>query len=87
MDQSVIDYIYYNDDMRNKIETDAEFEKLELRSGRVIEKLKAMLTEEQKEIFERLEEVVMEEYNIACKLYFRQGMKVGIRVVAEGMFD
>ena len=47
MEMSVIDYLYYDDDMRKIIEVDAEFERIEMLSDRIAEKLKAKLTEEQ----------------------------------------
>ena len=87
MEMSVIDYLYYDDDMRKIIEVDAEFERIEMLSDRIAEKLKAKLTEEQLKEFYKLEETVMEEYSVATKLYFRQGVKVGIRIVSESMFD
>ena len=83
MEMSVIDYLYYDDDMRKIIEVDAEFERIEMLSDRIAEKLKAKLTEEQLKEFYKFEETVMEEYSVATKLYFRQGVKVGIRIVSE----
>lgn len=88
MEQSVIDYIYYSDDeMRKQIETNVEFEALESRCNRLSEKLNALLTEEQKEVFKKYEDNMMEEYTVVSKMFFRKGVKVGIRIVAEGMFD
>lgn len=88
MDNSVIDYLFYSDEeMRRKIETDVEFEKIELLIDRHREKLKASFTEEQTEMFERYEDDLSDEYNVVSRIFFRMGMKVGIRVVAEGMFD
>ena len=87
MEMSVIDYLYYDDDMRKIIEVDAEFERIEMLSDRIAEKLKAKLTEEQLKEFYKFEETVMEEYSVATKSYFRQGVKVGIRIVSESLFD
>ena len=55
MEKSVIDYLYYDDDMRKIIEVDAEFERIEMLSDRIAEKLKAKLTEEQ---LQELEEIL-----------------------------
>ena len=87
MERSVIENLYYDDDMRKKIETDVEFEKIEMISNRIAEKLKAKLTEEQLKEFLKFEDIVLDEYNIATKLYFKKAVKVGVRLVAESMFD
>lgn len=55
MEKSVIDYLYYDDDMRKIIEVDAEFERIEMLSDRIAEKLKAKLTEEQLKEFYKFE--------------------------------
>ena len=72
MERSVIENLYYDDDMRKKIETDVEFEKIEMLSNRIAEKLKAKLTEEQLKEFLKFEDIVLDEYNIATKLYFKR---------------
>lgn len=87
MERSVIENLYYDDDMRKKIETDVEFEKIEMLSNRIAEKLKAKLTEEQLKEFLKFEDIVLDEFNVATKLYFKKGVKVGVRLVAESMFD
>ena len=38
-------------------------------------------------LFDKFEETQTEELCEAIKSYFKAGMKIGIRVVAEGMFD
>ena len=88
MEYSVIDYIIHNDDeIRQKIETNLEYQKILRRKDRIYEKLIEKLTDEQKELFDKLDDTEAEEMNEIILSYFKAGMKLGIRIVAEGMFD
>lgn len=87
MEHSIIEYLYYDDDMRKEVESNVEFEDAERRINRIAEKLKATFTDEQNELFEKYVDNVDEEYLTATKLYFKKGIKIGVRIVAEGMFD
>ena len=88
MEHSVIDYIIHNDDeMRKKIETSVEYEGILRRKDRIYEKLNNTLNDWQKELMNRLEDNEAEELNEIIVGYFKAGMKLGIRIVAEAMFD
>ena len=88
MDYSIIDYIVNNDvEIRKEVEAKLSYKAVLKRKDKIYEQLRDMLNEEQRELFDKFEETQAEELCEAIKSYFKAGMKIGIRVVAEGMFD
>lgn len=88
MEHSVIDYIINNDDeMRKQAETTVEYQDILRRQDKLHEKLTNTFSDEQKDLFERFEENIIEEISEIVKSYFKMGMKLGVRLVAESMFD
>lgn len=87
MEQSLIDILFYNNGMREKLEADPELDEIERRCDKLANELREMLTEQQRDLFEKYKDSIVDEYTVATRLYFRQGMKSGIRIVAEGVSD
>ena len=88
MEHSVIDYIINsNEEMHKKIEITVNYQNILRRKNRVYEKLIDMLNEEQKELFDKYMDNEDEEQGEIREGYFKMGMKFGIRLVAESMFD
>lgn len=87
MEYSVIDYIIHSDDeLRKRIETNVEYQDILRRQERLFEKLRNTLNDEQKELFEKFEENATDELNEITVMFFKMGMKLGIRLAAESMF-
>lgn len=88
MEYSVIDYIIHSDtDINQIVEFSEEHQKLERKIERVCTALRETLTEEQKEQLDKLEELETQARCISGEKYFKAGMKLGVRLVAESMFD
>ena len=88
MEHSVIDYIMHtDDDLRKKVETTVEYKRILKRKDKFQEKFMAALSDEQKEDFNKYIELNIEELCVAIESYFKAGIKIGARFVAESMYD
>ena len=89
MEHSVIDYIYeteqqtiYEEANRNKT-----FHEASERALKFYDKLNETLTDEQKDCLERFIEHEAEQTDIMLRETYKCGIKCGVRLVAESMFD
>lgn len=88
MEHSIIDYIIHSDtDINQMAEFNEEHQKIERKLERVCTAFRETLTEEQKEQLDKLQELATLERCILGEKYFKAGMKIGVRLVAESMFD
>ena len=88
MEHSVIDYIMHtDDDLRKKIETTVEHKHILRKKDKFHEKFIATLTDKQKEDFDKCIELDLEELCVVVESYFKAGVKIGARFVAESMYD
>ena len=88
MENSVIDYIYETDQtIYDEVEKSKEYREASELVLKVYNKLKETLTDEQKEEFEKFIDNEGECETIKNRITFRCGVKYGVRIVAESMFD
>ena len=87
MEHSIINYILHNDYTHKAVKYSEEYKKVSDKRFKVYEKLRNMLTDEQREQFDLFEELETEERCLKSESYFKLGVKVGVRLVSECMFD
>ncbi len=88
MERSVIDYIYETDDtIYEEVNKDKEYREASERALKIYHKLSEMLTDEQKEEFEKYIDNEADKEAIQNRIIFKCGIKYGTRFVAESMSD
>lgn len=87
MEHSIIDIILNGDEFHEKLHREPEYYEAFQKMNKSLQKFKETLTDEQKKVFDELENSVWEEHCMKNENYFRAGVKVGVRLVAECMFD
>ena len=88
MERSVIDYIYETDEtIYDEVNKNKEYREASERSLKIYNRLKATLTDEQKEDLEKYIENEAEQEEIRVRISFTCGIKYGVRVVSESMYD
>ena len=87
MEHSIIDIILHRDKTHEEIPETKEYKEISDKRYKIYEKFREMLNDEQKKIFDEFEELETEERCIKAENYFRAGVKVGVRLASECMFD
>ena len=87
MEHSIIDFIVHDDDMHASVKYSKEYEKVSDKRYKIHDKLREMLSDEQKELFDRYVNLELDEFALSNEAYFKFGLKVGARFVAESMYD
>ena len=87
MEHSVIDYLLHNDDTHEAIKYSKEYKKVSDTRYKIYNELMAMLTEEQKEKLDKFVNLEIDEFALSNEAYFKSGLKAGVRLVSECMFD
>ncbi len=88
MEHSIIDFIMNNDEETcKKVQADIKYKKISEKRYEIYLQLYEMLTKEQKEFFDKFEDLEIDELCRSTEIYFKEGVKVGIRLVAESMFQ
>lgn len=88
MEHSIIDFIMYNnEETGQKLQADRKYKKISEKRYEIYLQLYEMLTKEQKEVFDTFENLGTDELCRTSEIYFKEGVKVGIRLVAESMFQ
>ena len=88
MEQSIIDYLVYSTgNIMQSVEEDKEYKEISNNRYKVYERLYKMLTKEQREVFDKFEELETDERSRKVEIYLKAGIKMGMRLVAESMFD
>lgn len=86
---TTIENLYYGNIVpaEKGIKKGSEYSKLLNLAARNEEKLSATLTKEQKILFEKYKDCTLEMYGISEKEAFVEGVKLGVKIVAETIFD
>lgn len=87
MEHSIIDFLLHNDDTHETVKYSEEYKKVSDKRYKIYKELTEILTEEQKEQFEKFVNLEIDEIALSNDAYFRLGVKVGVRLVSECMFD
>lgn len=88
MERSIIDYVYETDETINdEVYKNKDYREASERALKIYGKLKQTLTDEQKAELEKFIENEAEQEDIKNRITFRCGIKYGVRVVAESMYD
>lgn len=87
MEHSIIDFFLHNDDTHEAVKYSEEYKKVSDKRYKIYKELTEILTEEQKEQFEKFVNLEIDEIALSNEAYFRLGVKVGVRLVSECMFD
>ena len=88
MEHSVIDFILNEDiDIPDKVYGELQSSKSIKKRDKYYNQLREMLTDEQKNLFDKYCELEVDEIRISNDTYFKEGVKIGVRIVAESMFD
>ena len=91
MEHSIINLIIKNEDrlheLVQKITKSAEYIKISERMDRAYDNFIKTLSKDQIELLNRLEEHEADEQVMVNESYFRTGVKLGVRLLAECMFD
>lgn len=87
MEHSIIDYILHNDETHEAVRNSKEYNKVSDKRYKIHNKLREMLTEEQREEFDKYIDLELEEFALSNEAYFKLGIKMGVRLVSESMFD
>lgn len=87
MKHSIIDYILHNDETHDEVRESKEYRRVSDKRFEIYEALSESLTDEQKKMFEEFENLGTDEECMRCDEYFKLGLKIGVRFVAESMFD
>ena len=86
MEYSIIDFMLCNG-VYEEIKYTKEYKRVSEKRFRIHEELTEMLTEEQKELFDKFVNLEIDETALSNEAYFKFGMKMGIRLLSECMFD
>ena len=87
MEHSIIDFLLHNDDTHEAIKYSEEYKKVSEKRYKVYNKLREMLTGEQRELFDEFANSEIDEIALSNDAYFKSGVKAGVRFVSECMFD
>lgn len=88
MERSVIDYVYETDEtIYEEVNKSKEYREASERALKIYTGLKQTLTDEQKNELEKFIETEAEQEDIRVRISFRCGVKYGVRVTAESMYD
>ncbi len=88
MEHSVIELILKSDETINDgLQADKTYCKASEKASKLYEKLRATLSEEQKDWFDRFLDWEAEQEEVKKRKIFACGVKYGVRLVAECMFD
>ena len=87
MEHSIIDFLLHNDYTHEAVKYSEEFKRISDERMKLHNKLKEMLTEEQSRLFNEYVNSELGEFALSNDAYFRLGIKVGVRLIAECMFD
>ena len=88
MEHSVIDLILDSEETINdEVQSDKTYRKASDKALELYEKLKATLSKEQNDWFDRFLDWEAEQEDIVMRKYFKCGVKYGVRLIAECMFD
>lgn len=88
MQNSVIDFILSKDlGLHEKIEFNEKFKEYSRIAGKYYERLGGMLNDEQKDIFLKFVEADTDERCEGFDIYFRAGLKFGLRLAIECLGD
>lgn len=87
MEHSVIDFILNEDmDISGKVYVKLQDSDKVRERDKFYNQLRDMLTDEQKNLFDKYCELEVDETRISNDTYFKEGVKIGVRLVAESMF-
>ena len=87
MEHSIIEYILYNDYTCEAVKYSKEYKRVSDKRYKIYNELREMLTNEQREKFDKYVDLEMDEFALSNDAYFKLGVKVGVRFVSECMFD
>lgn len=87
MEHSIIDFMLYNGGVYEEIKYSDKYERLRTKESELYDEFTKSLNKEQNEQFEKFIKILMDEECEASESYFRMGVKVGVRLVSECMFD
>ena len=87
MEHSIIEYILHNDYTHEAVQYSKEYEKVLDERMKIHNKLREMLTDEQRKQFDEYVNSELGEIALSNEAYFKLGIKMGVRLVSESMFD
>ena len=87
MEHSIIDYLLHNDYTHEAVKYGEEYKRISSERMKLHNKLKDMLTAEQNQIFNEYVNSELDEFALSNEAYFKLGMKIGVRLLSECMFD
>ena len=87
MERSIIDFILHRDDLHEGIRENKEYRRISDKRYKIYERLMETLSQEQKELFENFVNLEIDEFAIRNDDYFKMGVKIGVRLVSECIFD
>lgn len=87
MEHSIIDFLLYNDVTHEAVKYSDEYKKITDERMKIHNKLLEMLTEEQRKQFIEYVNSELGEFALSNDAYFKLGVKVGVRLLSECMFD
>ncbi|MDE7439646.1 MAG: hypothetical protein K2N23_03975, partial [Clostridia bacterium] len=88
MERSIIDYVYETDEsIYDEVKKSKEYREASERALKIYDKFTKTLTDEQKEELEKFLENEAEQEDMRVRITFRCGIKYGLRLAAECMFD
>ncbi len=88
MEHSIIDFIRNMDEtINNEVQADKTYRKASDKALELYDKLQATFSEEQKDLFDKFLNYEIEQESIVMEKNFKRGVKYGVRLVAESMFD
>ena len=87
MEHSIIDFLLHNDYTHEAVIYGKEYKQVSDKRFKIHNKLREMLTDEQREEFDKYVDLEIEEFALSNEAYFKSGLKVGVRLLSESMFD
>lgn len=87
MEHSIIDFMLNDGGVHEKIKCSDKYEKYRQEETKLYNEFTKTLNEEQQEQFEKFIEILMDEECEASETYFKMGVKIGVRLASECMFD
>ena len=87
MEHSIIDFLLHYDTTHQAVKYSDEYKSILDERMKIHNKLIEMLTKEQREQFNKYIDSELGEFALSNDAYFKLGMKMGIRLAAECMFD
>ena len=87
MEHSIIDFLIHTGDVHGEVKESRDCKRASDKRYKIYEELRKTLSEEQKEQFEKFVSLEIEEWALRNEGYFRLGIKTGVRLVSECIFD